>query len=115
MFARKGLIVGDWYGTHGLGVHYNGTHALTFGAAHLAAMSFISRAAPVGLSATAQSLYNSLSMGAAIAIAVPLAGVAYKHLGGNAYHIMTALSALAGVLVWLLGRRWDGRRVVLPP
>src|SRR5690606_16104494 len=33
-------------------------HGLTFGATHLAAIDFLGRAAPPGLSATAQSLYG---------------------------------------------------------
>ncbi len=90
-------------------------HALTFGAAHLAAMSFVSRAAPVGMSATAQSFYNALAMGAAIAIAVPLSGVAYAAFGAQAYLLMTVMSALAGVCIWGLSRRWNGRRLELPP
>lgn len=90
-------------------------HALTFGAGHLAAMSFVSRAAPVGMSATAQSLYNALAMGAAIAIAVPLSGIAYAEFGDQAYLLMTLMSALAGVCVLVLSRRWNGRRLELPP
>src|SRR3546814_10848843 len=38
-------------------------HAFTFGAAHLGAIAFIARAAPAGLSATAQTLYTTLAMG----------------------------------------------------
>ncbi len=90
-------------------------HALTFGAGHLAAMSFVSQAAPVGMSATAQSLYNALAMGAAIAIAVPLSGLAYAEFGAQSYLLMTLMSALAGLCMLMLGRRWDGRRLVLPP
>lgn len=90
-------------------------HALTFGAGHLAAMSFVSQAAPAGMSATAQSLYNALAMGAAIAIAVPLSGLAYDRFGDHSYLLMTAMSALAGVCVLILSRRWNGRRLELPP
>lgn len=90
-------------------------HALTFGAGHLAAMSFVSQAAPVGMSATAQSLYNALAMGAAIAIAVPLSGVAYAEFGAQSYLLMTLMSALAGVCMLVLSRRWNGRRLELPP
>ena len=90
-------------------------HALTFGAGHLAAMSFVSQAAPAGMSATAQSLYNTLAMGAAIAIAVPLSGIAYERFGDHSYLMMAAMSAAAGVCVWILSRWWNGRRLELPP
>ena len=89
-------------------------HAGTFAAAHLGAMTFITEAAPTGMSATAQSLYAALAMGAAIAIAIPLTGPIFAAIGGDAYYLMTALSAAGGVLAWILMRRWDGRRIELP-
>jgi PPP family 3-phenylpropionic acid transporter len=89
-------------------------HALTFGAAHLAAMHFISSAAPPGLSATAQSLYNALAMSATIAIAVPLSGPLFEVLGGQAYYAMTALSLAGGAMALRLSRYWDGGRIELP-
>ena len=89
-------------------------HAGTFAAAHLGAMTFITEAAPVGMSATAQSLYAALAMGAAIAIAIPLTGPIFAAIGGDAYYLMTALSAAGGLFAWVLMRRWDGRRIELP-
>ena len=32
LFKNKGLLVGDWIGATGLGVYYDSTHAITFGA-----------------------------------------------------------------------------------
>ena len=32
LFKNKGLLVGDWVGAKGLGVYYDSTHAITFGA-----------------------------------------------------------------------------------
>ena len=32
LFKAKGLLVGDWVGAKGLGVYYDSTHAITFGA-----------------------------------------------------------------------------------
>jgi PPP family 3-phenylpropionic acid transporter len=89
-------------------------HAATFAAAHLGAMTFITEAAPTGMSATAQSLYNALAMGAAIAITIPLTGPVFEAVGGDAYYLMTVLSAAGGISALFLMRRWDGRRIVLP-
>lgn len=75
-------------------------HAATFGAAHLGAMHFIARAAPPGLSATAQSLYAAVSGGIAMGLAMLLAGRLYEALGGHAFLAMAGLSA-AGTLVAL--------------
>jgi len=88
-------------------------HALTFGAAHLAGMSFVARAAPPGFSATVQSLYATIGTGAATALAILLVGPVYAAFGGDAYYVMAALSFLGGVGAWLLLRRWDGERIEL--
>jgi PPP family 3-phenylpropionic acid transporter len=77
-------------------------------------MNFIARAAPVGYSATAQSLYNALAMSGTIAIAVPLIGPVYEAVGGGAYYVMCGLSLAGGVVALGLGRAWDGGRVDLP-
>lgn len=83
-------------------------HGLTFGAAHLAAMHFIVRAAPPGLSASAQSLYSAVGTGASMGLALWLSGPLYAALGGDAFAVMAALSALGMAGAALLGRRWRG-------
>jgi MFS transporter, PPP family, 3-phenylpropionic acid transporter len=89
-------------------------HALTFGAAHLGGMAFIVQAAPVGFSATVQSLYATLGMGAASALAILMVGPLYARYGGpGAYHAMAALSLAGGIAALLLRRFWDGRRIEL--
>ena len=84
-------------------------HALTFGAAHLGAMHFIARAAPPGLSATAQGLYSAVSGGIAMGLAMLAAGVLYDAAAGRAFLAMAALSGggLALAIV-LRGRRRRG-------
>ncbi len=89
-------------------------HGLTFGAAHLGAMNFIVRAAPVGYSATAQSLYNALAMSGTIAITVPLMGPVYEAIGGASYYVMCGFSLTGGVMGLALARKWDGGRIDLP-
>ena len=69
-------------------------HALSFCAAHLGALGFVSRAAPPGMAATAQG-YLSIAMGAVMAASMGLSGVLYANFGSRAYAAM-ALSALAG-------------------
>ncbi|MCH9012300.1 MAG: MFS transporter [Proteobacteria bacterium] len=88
-------------------------HALTFGAAHLAAMHFIARAAPPGLSATAQSLYAAISGGIAMGLSMLAAGALYQAYAGGAFLAMAALSAGGTVLalVLLRAQRRGGERV----
>ncbi len=81
-------------------------HALTFGAAHLGAMHFIARAAPPGLSATAQGLYSAVSGGIAMGLAMLAAGVLYDAAAGRAFLARAALSGGGLVLAIVLqGRR----------
>ncbi len=88
-------------------------HALTFGAVHLAGMTFVARAAPPGFAATVQSLYATIGTGAATALAILLVGPVYAAFGGGAYYVMAALSLFGGVAAWLLLHRWDGGRIEL--
>jgi PPP family 3-phenylpropionic acid transporter len=91
-----------------------GLHALTFGAAHLGAMAFVTRAAPEGFRATVQSLYNALGMGAAAALAILLSGPLYEAAGAQAFYLMSALSFAGGIAALVLRRHWDGNRIELP-
>ncbi|EKE77218.1 MFS transporter [Oceanibaculum indicum] len=83
-------------------------HAVTFGAAHLAAMAFLTRAVPDNLSATAQSLYAGMVSGVAFGMAMPLSGWLYGQTGGGAFYLPVALSLLAMLAALALRRRWDG-------
>lgn len=67
-------------------------HALTFGATHLGAMSFIQNAVPPELSATAQGLYASIGMGLVVGLTMMASGWLYAGLGGYAFLVMTLLS-----------------------
>jgi PPP family 3-phenylpropionic acid transporter len=80
-------------------------HALTFGAAHLAAMQYIARAIPVDRSATAQALYGALATGMCTALAMMLAGAAYDRLGTGAYLTMAAMGLVGAGLALLLVAR----------
>lgn len=84
-------------------------HAVTFGAAHLAAMDFIARAAPPGLAATAQGLYSAVALGAVFGITMACSGRLYAELAGGAFFVMAAMAA-AGTAVALLVVRLTRRR-----
>ena len=75
-------------------------HAFTFGAAHLAAMDFIARAAPPGLAATAQGLYSAVALGAVFGITMACSGRLYEDHAGGAFFVMAAMAA-AGTAVAL--------------
>ncbi len=79
-------------------------HAFTFGAAHLGAIHFVARAVPIPLSATAQSLYAAVGIGAGLSLAMLASGPLYDAFAGGAYLAMAALGALGCVLGLLLGR-----------
>jgi PPP family 3-phenylpropionic acid transporter len=84
-------------------------HAFTFGASHLGAMHYLSRAMPPSAAASAQSLYAALSSGLGSGLVMGIAGALYSAFGGRAYSFMAALSAagLAGAvaLAWTTERR----------
>jgi PPP family 3-phenylpropionic acid transporter len=86
-------------------------HALTFGAAHLAAMHFIARAVPVEISASAQSLYSAIAMGVVAGGSLMAAGVLYAAAGGAAFHAMSALALAGGIAALALSRLWAGGAV----
>lgn len=74
-------------------------HALTFAAAHLAAMSHLSRTVDVELSTTAQSVYSSVNI-AAHAATVALSAPLFAARGADAFWPMAPLAALGGALAW---------------
>jgi PPP family 3-phenylpropionic acid transporter len=85
-------------------------HASTFGASHLGAMHFLSRAVPPSAAASAQSLYAALSSGLGSGLVMVIAGALYSAAGGGAYSFMAALSAAGLVGAVALGwasDRWN--------
>ena len=75
-------------------------HALTFGASHLGAMHFLSRAVPPQAAASAQTVYAAISSGLGSGLVMAAAGGLYANYGGHAYLFMAVLSAagLAGAV-----------------
>jgi PPP family 3-phenylpropionic acid transporter len=84
-------------------------HGLTFGASHLGAMHFLSRAVPPSAAASAQNLYVALSSGLGSGLVMMIAGALYSAFGGGAYAFMAALSAAGLVGALTLGWTTDQR------
>jgi PPP family 3-phenylpropionic acid transporter len=84
-------------------------HALSFGATHLGALTYVARRAPAGQAATAQG-HLAIAISAAGAGASALSGVLYSTMGVASYAAM-ALAAVAGGVCALIAHR---RAVVAP-
>ncbi|HEX2843031.1 MFS transporter [Hyphomicrobium sp.] len=88
-------------------------HTLTYGASHLGAMHFISRAVPESAQGTAQALYATVASGLLMGGATLTSGWLYARVGGHAYLAMAALAAIgfAGALFvrvhWRGGALWQ--------
>lgn len=87
-------------------------HGLTFGAAHLGAIHFISGSVPEACSATAQGLYASATAGIAMGAAMMAAGPLYEAFAGQAYLAMAILGVLGAAGATLLADRWQGQHLV---
>ncbi len=87
-------------------------HAMSFGAAHLAAIHFLTHAVPEDRAATAQGLYAAVVAGLVMGSVTLACGPLYRTLGGEAYGIMAALALFGTVAAVLLRRRWHGGPVV---
>lgn len=70
-------------------------HGLTYGAAHLGAVHWMSERLPAAQAGTAQSVYSSVTHGIALGIATLAAGWLYAGWKGGAYLPMAAMSAVA--------------------
>ena len=83
-------------------------HAASFGATHLGAMHFLTRAAPAEISATAQSLYSAIGGGVIFGLAMGASGALYDGLGAGAFHVMSGMALVGGAGACVLARTWDG-------
>ena len=88
-------------------------HGFTFGATHLGAMHFLSRAAPEGAAATAQSLYAGASSGIAMGASLWFSGLLFAQSPAAAFAAMSVLALAGAVCAFALVRRWDGGRLRL--
>ena len=77
-------------------------HGLTFALLHLACMRLIACTVPQGLEGTAQAIYGTVGIGAAIAVLTLVSGALYARVGAQGFWVMAALCALALPLTWKL-------------
>ena len=88
-------------------------HALSYGASHLGAIHFISRAVPESAAGTAQALYATVAAGLMMGGATLLSGFLFASFHGGAYLAMAALAGVGLAAGLLLLRRWDGQALNL--
>ncbi|MDA7947553.1 MAG: MFS transporter [Hyphomicrobiaceae bacterium] len=87
-------------------------HGLTFGAAHLGAVHFITDATPAESAGTAQGVYASFAIGIAMGGALLASGPLYAALGAAAYLAMAGGGVVALGAAVLLARLWHGENLV---
>ena len=79
-------------------------HCFTFGAAHLGAMTFLSRTIPNNIFTTGQGIYYTLVGGVFSGCMLPISGILFTSMAGDAFYFMGFLSTLALVSLYLLSR-----------
>jgi len=77
-------------------------HAGSFGLTHLGTMHYIRERVPANMRNTAQGLYSVLSSGVLLSGTMWASGALYAGLGGGAFFVMAAISALACGLALVL-------------
>lgn len=87
-------------------------HAMSFGAAHLAAIHFLTHAVPENRAATAQGVYAAAVAGLALGTATVASGPLYDSFAGGAYGAMAVLALVGTGGAYLLAQRWRGGLVV---
>jgi PPP family 3-phenylpropionic acid transporter len=79
-------------------------HALTFGATHLGAVTFVMRGAPSSFGASAQG-YLAVVLAIVMAGAMGVSGALYARFHSGAYLGMALLAAAGGIAVWFSNAR----------
>jgi MFS transporter, PPP family, 3-phenylpropionic acid transporter len=87
-------------------------HAMTFGAAHVAAIHFLTHAVPEDRAATAQGLYAACVAGLVLGAVTIASGPLYRIFAGEAYAAMALLALAGATCAFLLMWRWHGGLVV---
>ena len=83
-------------------------HAMSFGAAHIAAIHFLTHAVPEDRAATAQGLYAAFVAGLVLGAVTIASGPLYRMFAGEAYAAMALLALLGACSAFLLMHRWHG-------
>ena len=74
-------------------------HAFTFAATHLAMTQYITQKVPDQLTASAQTLYDAMALGALMGISMTLAGGLYGYISGQVFWVMALISISAGLVL----------------
>ncbi|MEE7441890.1 hypothetical protein MOR12E_24335 [Methylobacterium oryzae] len=74
-------------------------HGFAFALLHLTAMHLIAKVVPQRLSASAQTIYDTLGLGVASAVLTATSGLLYGAFGADAFWTMAALCVLAFPLI----------------
>lgn len=83
-------------------------HAVTYGAAHLGAILFISRAVPHSATGSAQALFATIASGLAQGVIGLISGAVYGSLGGLVFLVPTAVAIIGCIAGVMLLRGWSG-------
>ena len=83
-------------------------HALTYGAAHLGAILFITRAVPHKGMGSAQAFYAVMAAGLVLGIVGLASGALYARWGGEVYFLPAAVSLIGCAAAAALLKRWNG-------
>lgn len=83
-------------------------HALTYGAAHLGAILFISRAVPNAGMGSAQAFYATIAAGLALGIVGLVSGALYGQIGGLVFIVPTIAATIGFAAGAMLLRGWNG-------
>lgn len=83
-------------------------HAMSFGAAHLAAIHFLTHAVPEDRSATAQGVYAAVVAGLVMGSVTIASGPLYRSFGGEAYAAMALLALIGAACAFRLMQLWRG-------
>lgn len=86
-------------------------HALTFGAAHLAAIHFLTHAVPEDRAATAQGVYAAVVAGLVMGGATVASGPLYRSFGGEGYAAMAVVALMGAASAFGLMRLWHGELI----
>lgn len=84
-------------------------HALTFGATHVGAMLFITRAIPPKTTGRAQAFYAVVAAGLGVGAVGLVSGPLYAAYGGHMYLLPAALALIGFAAGFALLKGWDGR------
>ncbi|MGH6866055.1 MAG: MFS transporter [Methyloceanibacter sp.] len=87
-------------------------HAMSFGAAHIAAIHFLANAVPEDRAGTAQGLYAAVVAGLVLGSITIASGPLYRTLGDEAYGVMALLALIGALCAVALLRRWQGGLII---